>query len=119
MIGQYLPNNNETTAVAFRQKIYQLNSHLEWLPCYCSLVQSSIYAIQSLASLQDSIQSRQAQPPQPAWPVVVREHVGAQRTVSGTGRGGRYSCVYTVRGRRQSYKLHPCVGGHYYYYKEL
>jgi hypothetical protein len=26
MIGQYLPNNNETVTVAFRQKIYQLNS---------------------------------------------------------------------------------------------
>jgi hypothetical protein len=26
MIGQYLPNNNETATVAFRQKNYQLNS---------------------------------------------------------------------------------------------
>jgi hypothetical protein len=26
MIGQYLPNNNETATVAFRQKIYRLNS---------------------------------------------------------------------------------------------
>jgi hypothetical protein len=26
MIGQYLPNNNETTTVAFRQKFCQLNS---------------------------------------------------------------------------------------------
>jgi hypothetical protein len=26
MIGQYLPNNNETATVAFRQKFYQLNS---------------------------------------------------------------------------------------------
>jgi hypothetical protein len=26
MIGQYLPNNNETVTVAFRQKICQLNS---------------------------------------------------------------------------------------------
>jgi hypothetical protein len=26
MIGQYLPNNNETAKVAFRQKICQLNS---------------------------------------------------------------------------------------------
>jgi hypothetical protein len=26
MIGQYLPNNNETATVAFRQKFCQLNS---------------------------------------------------------------------------------------------
>jgi hypothetical protein len=26
MIGQYLPNNNETAIVAFRQKFCQLNS---------------------------------------------------------------------------------------------
>jgi hypothetical protein len=26
MIGQYLPNNNETVTVAFRQKFCQLNS---------------------------------------------------------------------------------------------
>jgi hypothetical protein len=29
MIGQYLPNNNETATVAFRQKICQLNSLLD------------------------------------------------------------------------------------------
>jgi hypothetical protein len=28
MIGQYLPNNNETATVAFRQKFCQLNSPL-------------------------------------------------------------------------------------------
>jgi hypothetical protein len=28
MIGQYLPNNNETATVAFRQKICQLNGPL-------------------------------------------------------------------------------------------
>jgi hypothetical protein len=28
MIGQYLPNNNETATVAFRQKFCQLNSLL-------------------------------------------------------------------------------------------
>jgi hypothetical protein len=28
MIGQYLPNNNETVTVAFHQKNYQLNSPL-------------------------------------------------------------------------------------------
>jgi hypothetical protein len=28
MIEQYLPNNNKTATVAFRQKIYQLNSPL-------------------------------------------------------------------------------------------
>jgi hypothetical protein len=29
MIGQYLPNNNETATVAFRQKFCQLNSPQE------------------------------------------------------------------------------------------
>jgi hypothetical protein len=28
MIGQYLPNNNKTATVMFRQKFYQLNSLL-------------------------------------------------------------------------------------------
>jgi hypothetical protein len=29
MIGQYLPNNNETATVAFRQKFCQLNSPID------------------------------------------------------------------------------------------
>jgi hypothetical protein len=36
MIGQYLPNNNETATVAFRQKICQLNSLCDGEPnCIC------------------------------------------------------------------------------------
>jgi hypothetical protein len=33
MIGQYLPNNNETVTVAFRQKFCQLNSPLAARGC--------------------------------------------------------------------------------------
>jgi hypothetical protein len=34
MIGQYLPNNNETATVVFRQNFCQLNSpYLSWLCC--------------------------------------------------------------------------------------
>jgi hypothetical protein len=36
MIGQYLPNNNETATVAFHQKICQLNSLLDYACCISS-----------------------------------------------------------------------------------
>jgi hypothetical protein len=35
MIGQYLPNNNETATVAFRQKFCQLNSPQIKTQKYC------------------------------------------------------------------------------------
>jgi hypothetical protein len=67
MIGQYLPNNNETATLSFRQKFYQLNSPFLSLPTEYTVHSSpcqSVYPQQLLGSTEPTTAQvqRSAQP---------------------------------------------------------